>query len=172
MIILTELLPTNLRATLEKGAISQQEIIAIGSDICKALNYLHLMRPEPLVHRDVSSANILLEPLPNRAWKAKLTDYGTVNTLYQLKTQGPGNPTYSAPEASSPDKQSPKMDVFSFGILMIEMCSGKFPDVDGRDRLIVSIKDRPFVKLIRKCIVFNREKRPGIDEILTDLSSF
>ena len=78
MIILTELLPTNLRATLEKGAISRQEIITIGSDICKALHYLRLMRPEPLVHRDVSSANILLlEPFPYRVlcmWKMKLTD--------------------------------------------------------------------------------------------------
>ena len=167
MIILAELLPTNLRSTLEKGSLSKEQNNAICLDICRALNYLHLMKPEPVVHRDVSSANVLLEPLPGNLWKAKLTDYGSVNTLQQLKTQGPGNPTYSAPESNFPNKQSPKMDVFSFGILMIEMFSGKFPSVDARERLVLSIKDRPIVGLIKKCTAHNMEKRPTISEILT-----
>ncbi len=153
MIILTELLHASLRKTLEESgssSISREQIIGVGLDVCKALNYLHLMRPEPLVHRDVSSANVLLEKLSESLWKAKLADYGTVKYLCQLVTELPGNPTYAAPEAIFPSQQSPKMDVFSFGIILIEMCTGKFPEVDARDRLISQIKDRSFVKLIRK----------------------
>ena len=173
MIILTELLHASLRKTLEEsGSISREQIIGVGLDVCKALNYLHLMRPEPLVHRDVSSANVLLEKLSESVWKAKLADYGTVKYLCQLVTELPGNPTYAAPEAIFPSQQSPKMDVFSFGILLIEMCTGKFPEVDARDRLISQIKDRSFVKLIRKCIIHNKDKRPEMTEVLFDLSRF
>ena len=172
MIILTELLHTSLRNVLEQGGISCEQNVAICLDVCKALNYLHLMKPEPIVHRDVSSGNVLLDPLPNNLWKAKLADYGTVNTLQSLKTEGPGNPTYSAPEANLPAQQSPKMDVYSFGILLIEMCSGQFPDVDARERLILTIRDRRFVRLLRKCIVYSKDKRPSMVEVVSELSRF
>lgn len=172
MIILTELLHTSLRNVLEQGGISHKQNVAIGTDVCRALNYLHLMKPEPIVHRDVSSGNVLLDPLPNNIWKAKLADYGTVNTLRSLKTEGPGNPTYSAPEANLPAQQSPKMDVYSFGILLIEMCSGQFPDIDARERLILTIKDRRFVRLLRRCIIYNKDKRPCMTEIMSELSRF
>lgn len=173
MIILTELLHTSLRKSLEQsGSISREQIIGVSLDVCKALNYLHLMRPEPLVHRDVSSANVLFEKLSESLWKAKLADYGTVNYLCRLETEVPGNITYAAPEAVFPSQQSPKMDVFSFGILLIEMCTGKFPEVDARNRLISQIKDRSFVKLLRKCIIHNKDKRPEITEVLFDLSRF
>ena len=98
------------------------------------------MRPTPLIHRDVSSANVLLEPQPNDRWKAKVSDYGSVNLLENLRTVGPGNPVYAAPEASIPPLQSPKMDIFSFGILLVEMCTARFPEVADRKRLIRSIQ--------------------------------
>ena len=67
LIILTELMPTSLRAVLERARepLPHQQISTIGLDVARALNYLHLMRPTPLIHRDVSSANVLLEPQPN-----------------------------------------------------------------------------------------------------------
>ena len=66
MVILTELMPTSLRKELERKAhsyMSPDQVISIGLDVLRALNYLHQMRPHPLIHRDISSANVLLEPL-------------------------------------------------------------------------------------------------------------
>ena len=124
MVILTELMPTSLRKELEMDYFSSRLTISIGLDVARALNYLHLMQPHPLIHRDISSANVLLEPLPNGRWKAKVSDYGTVNLLQRLDTICPGNPSYAAPEASDPNQQSTKMDIFSFGALLLEMLTG------------------------------------------------
>ena len=126
MVILTELMPTSLRRELQREyQMSPRLTISIGLDVARALNYLHLMRPHPLIHRDISSANILLEPLPNGRWRAKVSDYGTVNLQENLATVGPGSPCYAAPEANDPTQQSPKMDIFSFGALLVEMLSGE-----------------------------------------------
>ena len=125
MVILTELMPTSLRRELRtEYHLSPKLAISIGLDVARALNYLHLMQPYPLIHRDISSANVLLEPLPNARWRAKVSDYGTVNLLQRLDTICPGNPTYAAPEANDPNQQSTKMDIFSFGALLLEMLTG------------------------------------------------
>ena len=124
MVILTELMPTSLRRELEMDYFSSRVTISIGVDVARALNYLHLMQPHPLIHRDISSANVLLTPLPNSRWIAKVSDYGTVNLLQRLDTICPGNPSYAAPEANNPNQQSTKMDIFSFGALLLEMLTG------------------------------------------------
>ena len=120
-IILTEIMTTSLRAVLESGPIHQSVVISISLDVTRALNHLHLMQLHPIIHRDISSANVLLDPVPDGKWKAKVSDYGSVNVLQQLQTVGPGSPVYAAPEASTPALQSPKMDIFSFGILLVEI---------------------------------------------------
>ena len=172
LIILTELMPTSLRAVLERARepLPRQQISTIGLDVARALNYLHLMRPTPLIHRDVSSANVLLEPQPNDRWKAKVSDYGSVNLLENLHTVGPGSPVYAAPEANIPPLQSPKMDIFSFGVLLVEMCTARFPEVADRERLIRSIQQPDMVALIRRCLAEDRDERPSASDIITELS--
>ena len=172
LIILTELMPTSLRAVLERARepLPHQQISTIGLDVARALNYLHLMRPIPLIHRDVSSANVLLEPQPNDSWKAKLSDYGSVNLLEDLHTVGPGSPVYAAPEANIPPLQSPKMDIFSFGVLLVEMCTARFPEVADRKRLVRSIQQPDMVALIRRCLAEDRDERPSASDIITELS--
>ena len=172
LIILTELMPTSLRAVLERARepLPHQQISTIGLDVARALNYLHLMRPTPLIHRDVSSGNVLLEPQPNDSWKAKVSDYGSVNLLENLRTVGPGSPVYAAPEANIPPLQSPKMDIFSFGVLLVEMCTARFPEVADRERLIRSIQQPDMVALIRRCLAEERDERPSASDIITELS--
>ena len=172
LIILTELMPTSLRAVLERARepLPHQQISTIGLDVARALNYLHLMRPTPLIHRDVSSSNILLEPQPKDSWKAKLSDYGSVNLLENLRTVGPGSPVYAAPETNIPPLQSPKMDIFSFGVLLVEMCTARFPEVADRKRLIRSIQHPDMVALIRRCLAEERDARPSASDIITELS--
>ena len=107
-LFVTELMETSLRALLGKRHLSGTEITVISLDVARALNYLHQRKPEPIVHRDVSSANVLLWK-QNDQWKGKLSDYGTVRFLQEIMTKAPGNISYSAPEVGSPYNQTVKV---------------------------------------------------------------
>ena len=150
MVILTELMPTSLRARLEVGTYLQPQFVkSISRDVARALNYLHQMRPDPIIHRDISSANVLLEPLPAGQWRAKLSDYGTVNLVRQLETVNPGSPVYAAPEANNPSLQSPKMDIYSFGALMLEMLTGRLPTPEDRPILLLKVQHDQLLDIIQ-----------------------
>ena len=105
-LFVTELMDISLRDLLEKQLLDKAEVVTIALDVSRALNYLHLNRP-PIIHRDVSSANVLLWRR-DKQWRAKVADYGTANFMRQCRTINPGAVIYSAPEALSPE-QSPKV---------------------------------------------------------------
>ena len=107
-LLLTEMLDTNLRIVLSKRKLSDEEIVAIALDVSRGLNYLHLNKPLPIIHRDISSANVLLWRRDN-CWRAKVSDYGTANFMRQCGTISPGAPLYVAPEALNVTRQSPKV---------------------------------------------------------------
>ena len=168
-VILTELMASSLRAVLERAPLELAHITSIARDVARALNYLHLTRPDPILHRDVSSANVLLNPGPGGSWLAKLSDYGSANFTRQVRTAGPGNPSYAAPEAAVPSQQSPKMDVFSFGVLLVEMATRRFPDKDGLAAQIRLVTVPRLPELIRRCTNANPSRRPDIRDVLTQL---
>lgn len=105
-LFVTELMDISLRDLLEKQPLDKADVVTIALDVTRALNYLHLNRP-PIIHRDVSSANVLLWRR-DKQWRAKVADYGTANFMRQCRTINPGAVIYSAPEALSPE-QSPKV---------------------------------------------------------------
>ena len=168
-IILTELMSTSLRAVLEHRPFNPAQITSISLDVARALNYLHLMHPDPIIHRDISSANVLLEPGPSNSWRAKVSDYGSANFLQQLRTAGPGNPTYAAPEADIPSQQSPKMDVYSYGVLLLEMCSRRFPNPEECEALLQRVQQPTMVALIRQCMEQGPTRRPTMSDIIGQL---
>ena len=170
-IILTELMTTSLRDVLKAGPIDHRIILSISLDVIRALSYLHLMAPHPLIHRDISSANVLLNALPNNGWKAKVADYGSVNLVQKLQTVGPGNPVYAAPEATDPAQQSPKMDIYSYGVMLVEMLTDQFPEEESRSVLIESIGHSGFTAIVRRCLNKEKENRPSAEQLLLDLSN-
>ena len=171
MMILMEYMTTSLRRQLEREEYFQPRIVkSMSLDVAKALNYLHQMQPDPIVHRDISSANVLLEELPNSRWRAKVTDYGSVNLLRQLNTENPGGPAYAAPEANNPLLQSPKMDIFSFGALMLEMLTGELPVPEDRSRLLSQVHHEQLLRLIRRCLSNRTEDRPSASAVISELS--
>ena len=171
MMIFMEYMTTSLRRQLEREEYFQPRILkSMSFDVAKALNYLHQMQPDPIVHRDISSANVLLEELPNSRWRAKVTDYGSVNLLRQLNTENPGGPAYAAPEANNPRLQSPKMDIFSFGALMLEMLTGELPAPEDRPRLLSQVHHEQLLRLIRRCLSERIEDRPSASAIISELS--
>ena len=171
MIILTEVMPTSLRALVNRTRLTNEQVVSIALDVARALNYLHLMRPHPILHRDLSSANVLLEPTPEDGWRAKVSDYGTVNFSQYLRTENPGSPVYSAPEAHNPNLQSAKMDIYSFGVLLIEMCTSEFPVPEMRPRLIPTIAHAQLVALIRSCLAPDRDQRPRCSVVIEQLDA-
>ena len=97
-LFVTELMESSLRALLEQRPLSSSEVSVISLDVARALNYLHLKKPSPIIHRDISSANVLLWRQADQ-WRGKVSDYGTANVLQHTMTVGPGAMIYSAPEA-------------------------------------------------------------------------
>ena len=87
-------------------------------------------------------------------------------------TIGPGNPIYAAPEASSPHQHSPKMDVYSYGILLLEMCLRELPESqpERRKEQIQRIQWISMVSLIRRCTSERPAHRPTMSNIMELLS--
>ena len=106
-LFITELLDTDLRKILSRRALLQEEIVCIALDVARALNYLHLNKPFPIIHRDISSSNVLLWRRDD-SWRAKLSDYGAANFMRQCMTANPGALIYASPESLT-SQQSPKV---------------------------------------------------------------
>ena len=172
-IILTELMPTSLRKELEGEGLPYPTVLSIGLDVACALNYLHLFKP-PILHRDVSSANVLLQSMGGgygSGWRAKLSDYGSANLQPLIgTTSNPGNPVYSAPEAANPTDHSPAMDAYSYGVLLLEMVTRRIPLPQERVGLIDNVRKVPFKSLIQRCLVTDPAKRLKMSEIITELN--
>ena len=97
-LFLTELMESSLRALLEQRPLTAAaEVSIISLDVSRALSYLHQKTP-PIIHRDISSANVLLWRQGDQ-WRGKVSDYGTANFMQQTMTAAPGARIYSAPEA-------------------------------------------------------------------------
>lgn len=104
--------------------------INICHDIAKALAYLHNGFAPPMVHRDLSSNNILI----SKDYHAKVTDLGVskfeASSFFQrmANTPAPGTMAYMAPEVrKAPADCSPAMDVFAFGVIVVQIHTHKFP---------------------------------------------
>ena len=118
-LFVTEIMETSLQNLLQKRKqknhhLTETDIIFISLDVARALNYLHQRKPEPIVHRDGSSANVLLWK-QNNQWRGKLGDYGTAKFLQETMTVAPGAMIYAAPEIGCPCKQTVKVSLL-YGI--------------------------------------------------------
>ena len=100
-----------------------------------------------------------------------MSDYGSANYQNAATTINPGSILYAAPEARDADQQSPKMDVYSFGVLLIEMCVSSPPEglQQWRETSIKKIKWLIMVSLIEMCIQHSRENRPTMNDALKKL---
>ncbi|RMG61495.1 MAG: serine/threonine protein kinase [Calditrichaeota bacterium] len=99
-------------------------ILAIGSQVFQALAYAH---QQGVIHRDLKPANIMI----GRDGVVKLTDFGlaTINDLPGITEQGGtvGTPGYMSPEQAVGQPLTPASDLFSAGITLYELCTGRNP---------------------------------------------
>ena len=191
-VLVMEFLPTNLTSCIEQYGILPKEIsYSILHDVALGLCYLHSQTP-PIIHRDLSSNNVLL----TANMTAKISDLGVARILnltplqVSRMTETPGTPAYMPPEVMIANpKYGTSVDVFSYGIMMIHMFSGRWPEpqvgpnrFEG-DQLIpiteaerrevflrVVTQDHPLMDLILKCINNNPKTRAGAGEIISRLA--
>ena len=176
--LITELLDINLRQAYERNQLNPGNRLSIFMDIALALNYLH-QRYDPIIHRDVSAPNVLLQRMPNHQWKGKVSDLGSANFLQHAHTKGEGCILYSAPEviprAYNPKQeqipQTTKIDVYSFGVLLCEVITSTFPAVKNYWSMLKEVeKDYPqFHDLIANCTQESPDNRPTMAQVLNML---
>ncbi|KAF8024768.1 hypothetical protein BT93_F1826 [Corymbia citriodora subsp. variegata] len=97
-------------------------------DMAHALSYLHHGCAQPIVHRDISSSNVLL----NNEMQAVLSDFGVArllrkNSSSNLTANIAGTYGYLAPEVAYTLVVNEKSDVYSFGVVALETIMGKHP---------------------------------------------
>ncbi|KAL6207568.1 hypothetical protein ACLB2K_018525 [Fragaria x ananassa] len=146
LVLVYELLP---RGSLEEnlhdchdGSILPWEVrFNVAVVVAEALNYLHNDCPHPIIHRDVKSANILL----SSDLQPQLSDFGlaiwrSVDSSYVISNDVVGTFGYMAPEYFMQGRVSDKVDVYAFGVVLLELLSGRKPvDVEapkGQESLI------------------------------------
>ena len=199
-ILLMELMDDSLTHFLEQSGepLAYHVQVNISHDIALAVAFLHLNR---IVHRDLSSSNVLLIGAGSRA---KVTDFG-MSTLTELNprmsglTKCPGNPAYMSPEALlDPPVYTEKLDCFQVGVLMLQIMTRKYP-VPGRamnrvqvtdarfptgwvnvpvpelqrrhDHLRLVLKTHPMLRLTKDCLKDTDTDRPSGQQICRRLSA-
>jgi hypothetical protein len=134
-------------------------------DVARGLRYLHSKK---IVHFDLKSANILL----SRAGTAKLADIGMARVLHKsylsMVSSGLGTFAWSAPEVLAGRRCGCKADIYSWGVVLWEVCTGEAP-VRGSMRTLDPQTDAcpvQVVDLYTRCVAENPDERPTADEIL------
>ena len=115
-----------LRKILDEGRISQDRAIRIAIEVLKALDYIHA---NGVVHRDLKPENIMVDDNDN----IKLIDFGIASDsasrrlTYANFTATLGTPNYIAPEQVKGKRGDGRTDIYSMGVILYEMLSGKLP---------------------------------------------
>ncbi|KAJ9145917.1 hypothetical protein P3X46_028244 [Hevea brasiliensis] len=119
-------LATILKNDKEAKELDWSKRVNIIKGVANALFYMHHNCSPPIVHGDITSKNILLDS----EYEAHVTDIGTAKLLNNDSshwTAPSGTHNHLAPELSYTTKVSEKCDVYSFGLVVLEVVKGKHP---------------------------------------------
>ncbi|KAI9194493.1 hypothetical protein LWI28_006513 [Acer negundo] len=171
--------------------------LQISIDVAEGLCYLHSAASFPIYHRDIKSANILLDD----KYRAKVADFGTSRSIAidqtHVTTKVQGTVGYLDPEYFQSSQFTDKSDVYSFGVVLVELLTGQkaIPSTSSQDNrslathFIVSMVENnlfdildpevtkvgkkeeimTFANLAKSCLNLNGKKRPTMKEVATVL---
>jgi serine/threonine protein kinase len=139
---------------IKKGAkLSEQTIAQYLRDLVNALDYIHRQSP-PIIHRDIKPENLLITAKN----KIKLADFGWSNYHdEQTRNTYCGTPEYLAPEMITGKGHNEKLDIWTVGVLLFELLTGRTPFVPKTNN-----KDRgEFEKLLQHSIINGKVLYPA-----------
>ena len=172
--IITEIMDTTLRNAyvnkeLTPDPTCHPTLLTIMRDVAAGLNYLHCLH-DPIIHRNISSSNVLLEYKDRHKWKTKISGFGSANIAHGAVTIATAAFVYSAPESSKDihKEQTMKMDSYSYGILLCEVMTCQFPDFSVFQEMLRKIfsMSQCIYELIFSCIERDPEVRPSMKRII------
>ena len=125
ILIRMELLESLVSYLARTGVPSQETVIRLGTDLCKALEYCH---SKNIIHRDIKPANIFVDEYGN----FKLGDFGIARQfdsgVYNTNQTMVGTVSYIAPEVYRGEAYTDSVDIYSLGLVMYEMLNyGRLP---------------------------------------------
>ncbi|ESR34927.1 putative wall-associated receptor kinase-like 11 [Citrus sinensis] len=136
---------------IEEFPITWELLLRIAVEVSSALFYLHSAASIPIYHRDIKSANILLDD----KYRAKVSDFGTSRSVMvdqtHLTTKVQGTFGYVDPEYFQSSQFTEKSDVYSFGVVLVEILTGQKPI-----RAINTDEDKSLVGYFLQAINENR----------------
>ena len=115
-----------LREILDEGPLPQERAIRIASEVLEGLEYIHA---NGVVHRDLKPENIMVDASDH----IKLIDFGIAGDAaakrltYANFTAAIGTPNYISPEQVKGRRGDGRSDIYSVGVILYEMLSGKLP---------------------------------------------
>ncbi|MEO8705167.1 MAG: protein kinase [Kofleriaceae bacterium] len=117
-----------LMARLDEGPMTIAEVVAVSVPVARALAHAHA---EGVIHRDVKPENVFLVQRSQGRWSVKVLDFGiakvTSNPALTKMGQALGSPMFMAPEACRGDDVDQRADLYSFGIMLYLMLTGRLP---------------------------------------------
>lgn len=179
------------------NSMSWDDRLRIATETAAALSYLHSAASTPIIHRDVKSANILLD----KKCTAKVADFGASRLIpmdrSQITTLVQGTFGYLDPEYFQTSQLTEKSDVYSFGVVLVELLTGELPVsfersesernlssyfiASLRQKRLFSIVDGRVLRegkreevigaaeLARKCLKLKGDERPTMRQVVVEL---
>ena len=136
---------------IERGPFGEREAAHVGIDLCRALAAVHAAK---LVHRDVKTQNVMRE----EGGRILLMDFGSVgpaSSSSDVETKPYGTPLATAPEVLASGAATTRSDVYSLGVLLFRLVTGKYP-------VLASTYDELIEKHRRREKLWLREERPDL----------
>ncbi len=171
-----------LKQVIEKETLSIKKVLDIGIQVCEGLAIAH---EKGIVHRDIKSDNIMLTP----RGQVKIMDFGLAKlkgATKLTKTRSTlGTLAYMSPEQAQGEEVDQRSDIFSFGVVLYELLTGKLPfGGEHQAAIIYSIineEAQPVARynnqvsselerIVFKALAKDKEERyQHIDDLLADL---